>query len=105
MPTLQALFFVAVVAMFALVFGAPAEREILEPSQPKETLKTANSYGYGYGFGGYGGYPYGYGGYHGLYGWGKQTGYKPLRRKQRVGQEAVPLQVLTQNRYASSLTL
>ena len=73
MPTLQALFFVAVVAMLALVFGAPAEREVLEQSQPKETLKTANSYGYGYGYGLYGGYPYGYG-YHGLYGWGKQTG-------------------------------
>jgi hypothetical protein len=73
------MFFVAVVALLARVFGAPAEREVLEPSQPKETLKTANSYGYGYG-GLYGGYPYygsggygGYGGYghHGLYGWGK----------------------------------
>jgi len=74
MPTLQALFFVAVVAMLALVFGAPAEREVLEQSQPKETLKTANSYGYGYGYGYglYGGYPYGYG-YNGLYGWGKET--------------------------------
>jgi hypothetical protein len=60
--------------MLALVFGAPAEREVLEQSQPKETLKTANSYGYGYGYGLYGGYPYGYGGYNGLYGWGKQTG-------------------------------
>jgi hypothetical protein len=75
MPTLQALLFVAVVAMLALVSGAPAEREVLEQSQPKETLKTANSYGYGYGYGLYSGYPYGYG-YHGLYGWGKQTGYK-----------------------------
>ena len=74
MPTLQALFFVAVVAILALVFGAPAEREVLEQSQPTETLKTANSYGYGYGYGYglYGGYPYGYG-YNGLYGWGKQT--------------------------------
>jgi hypothetical protein len=73
MPNLQALFFVAVVAMLALVFGAPAEREVLEQPQSKETLKTANSYGYGYGYGLYGGYPYGYG-YQGLYGWGKQTG-------------------------------
>jgi hypothetical protein len=63
--------------MMALVLGAPAENEALEHSQPKETLKTANSIGYGYGYGLYGGYPFGYG-YHGLYGWGKRTGYTSL---------------------------
>jgi hypothetical protein len=78
MLTLQGLSFAVLVALLALVFGAPAEKELLEQSQPKETLKTANSYGYGgYGYGLYGGYPYGHS-YHGLYGWGKQTGYRPL---------------------------
>ncbi|KDR10816.1 prisilkin-39-like [Zootermopsis nevadensis] len=56
-------------ALLALVSAAPAEKELLEQSEPKETLKTANSYGYGYGYGLYGGYPYGYGS-NGLYGWG-----------------------------------
>jgi hypothetical protein len=70
MAILQSLFLAVVLAIVVLVIGAPAETEVLEPSQPKETLKTANSYGYGYGYGLYGGYPYGYG-YHGLYGWGK----------------------------------
>jgi hypothetical protein len=74
MAILQGLFLVAAVATVALVIGAPAETELLEQSQPKETLKTADSYGFGYGYGLYGGYPYGYS-HHGLYGWGKQTGW------------------------------
>jgi hypothetical protein len=70
MAILQGLFLAVAVAIVALVIGAPAETELLEQSQPKETLKTANSYGIGYGYGLYGGYPYGYS-HHGLYGWGK----------------------------------
>jgi hypothetical protein len=68
---LQGLFLAVLVATMALVIGAPAQTELLEQSQPKETLKTASSYGYGYGYGLYGGYPYGFG-HQGLYGWGKQ---------------------------------
>lgn len=84
MHTLQALFLVVVLATLALVFGVPVEREVLEQSQPKETLKTANSYGYGYGYGLYGGgYPYGYG-HQGLYGWGKQIGQKILCAEQKL---------------------
>ncbi|XP_033606315.1 prisilkin-39-like [Cryptotermes secundus] len=63
------LFLAVAVAIVALVIGAPAETELLEQSEPKETLKPANSYGLGYGYGLYGGYPYGYS-HHGLYGWG-----------------------------------
>jgi hypothetical protein len=81
MHTLQVLFLVVVLATMALVFGVPVEREVLEQSQPKETLKTANSYGYGYGL--YGGYPYGYGN-HGLYGWGKQIGQQILCTEQKL---------------------
>jgi hypothetical protein len=77
---LQGLFFAVVVALLALVLGAPAERELLEQSQPKETLKTANSYGYGYG---YGLYPYGYG-YNGLYGWGKQADTDPHMQTKEI---------------------
>jgi hypothetical protein len=80
MAILQGLFLAAALAIVALVIGAPAETELLEQSQPKETLKTANSYGFGYGYGLYGGYPYGYS-HHGLYGWGKQA----LRHQHRTG--------------------
>jgi hypothetical protein len=73
MAILQGLFLAVAVATVMLVIGAPAETELLEQSEPKETLKTANSYGYGYGYGLYGGYPYGYSS-HGLYGWGKHGG-------------------------------
>jgi hypothetical protein len=72
MAVLQGLLLCLVVATLALAIGTPAEPELLEESQPKETLKAASSYGYGYGYGLYGGYPYGFG-HHGLYGWGKQA--------------------------------
>ncbi|KAJ9584103.1 hypothetical protein L9F63_021557 [Diploptera punctata] len=68
----NALVLLVVLATLVVTWAAPAEKEALEapkPVQPKETLKTANSYGYGYG---YGYYPYygGWGGYGGYGGWG-----------------------------------